>query len=157
MWNCPKCKTSVDDEFELCWSCGTSIEGVEDPEFVTADDAGPIIDPVDDLSQFEPDDSLDDFAGIPIPDLTACYEASGTIEAKFIADRLLEAGIPAVADTHNINHVLGGFQPTMWGYGPKIRVRPKDLPNALAWIETYKNRRAQREADSDEDDTDSPN
>jgi hypothetical protein len=33
MWNCPKCREEVDDELEVCWSCGTTIEGVEDPNF----------------------------------------------------------------------------------------------------------------------------
>jgi hypothetical protein len=29
----------------------------------------------------------------------------------------------------------------MWGYGPKVRVRPKDLPRAQAWLEAYELRR----------------
>ena len=39
MWTCPKCGTKVDPSFEVCWSCGTSMDGVEDPGFFTADDA----------------------------------------------------------------------------------------------------------------------
>jgi hypothetical protein len=47
MWRCPNCRKEVDGSFEVCWSCGTSPEGIDDPTFVTADqadrsnDAGP--------------------------------------------------------------------------------------------------------------------
>jgi len=33
MWSCPSCGESVEDNFEVYWSCGTSIDGVEDPYF----------------------------------------------------------------------------------------------------------------------------
>ena len=33
MWACKKCRESVEDTFEVCWNCGTSKEGVEDPSF----------------------------------------------------------------------------------------------------------------------------
>jgi hypothetical protein len=33
MWICPKCGEEVEAHFEVCWSCGTSPEGVEDPDF----------------------------------------------------------------------------------------------------------------------------
>ena len=36
MWRCGKCGESVDDNFEVCWKCGTSKEGVEDPTFQPA-------------------------------------------------------------------------------------------------------------------------
>jgi hypothetical protein len=39
MWTCAKCGERVQDDFEVCWSCGTSMDGVEDPGFFTADDA----------------------------------------------------------------------------------------------------------------------
>jgi hypothetical protein len=33
MWTCPKCAQRVDDQFEVCWKCGTSMAGEEDPTF----------------------------------------------------------------------------------------------------------------------------
>src|SRR5262249_41943426 len=33
MWTCPKCKIEVEPDFDVCWSCGTSREGDEDPDF----------------------------------------------------------------------------------------------------------------------------
>ncbi len=44
MWQCPKCRSSVDDSFDVCWSCGTTPDGIEDPNFVIADEADPIPD-----------------------------------------------------------------------------------------------------------------
>jgi hypothetical protein len=142
MWACPKCGTKVDDSFEVCWSCGTTCDGVEDPDFVTADEAEPIVDPPADLDA-EADDALEDFAGTPLPELVECYMAANTVEAKFVADRLTEEGIPALADRQDINMVMGGLRPEMWGYGPKVRIRPKDLPRAREWLEAYvKNRKS---------------
>ena len=39
MWQCRKCNETVDAEFAVCWNCGTSKEGVEDPDFDWVDDA----------------------------------------------------------------------------------------------------------------------
>jgi hypothetical protein len=149
MWECPKCQSEVDDTFDVCWSCGTTIDGIEDPSFVTADEAEPIQDPV---AEEDPkfDDSLDDFAGgPPIPDLVDCYMASNTIEAQLIANQLMEQGIPAIADKIDVTVVMGGFQPQLWGYGPKVRVRPEDLERALAWLRTYDLLRKRRKAELD--------
>ena len=33
MWECKKCGESVEDTFDVCWKCGTSMDGVEDPSF----------------------------------------------------------------------------------------------------------------------------
>jgi hypothetical protein len=38
MWHCTKCRESLEDSFNVCWSCGTSKEGVEDPSFQRAED-----------------------------------------------------------------------------------------------------------------------
>ncbi len=138
MWTCPKCQSRVDDAFEVCWSCGTTPDGLEDPTFVTADEAGPIVEPSPEID--DRDDGLDDFAGIPWPELAECFMADSVIEAKFVADRLIEQGIPAVADAHDINMMMGGLNPVLWGYGPKVRVLPKDLIRAQSWVSGYRER-----------------
>ncbi len=33
MWECKKCGESVEDTFDVCWKCGTSMDGVEDLSF----------------------------------------------------------------------------------------------------------------------------
>ncbi len=32
-WTCSKCGAEVPGWFEICWHCGTDVEGVEDPDF----------------------------------------------------------------------------------------------------------------------------
>lgn len=144
MWNCPKCHEEVEDEFDVCWQCGTTLEGIEDRTFQTADEVGPIDDPALDFDRI----SLTDDALSELPeaheDLIECFEARDTIEAKFIADQLRSVGIPAVADRRNGNHSLGAWIPSMWGYGPRVRVRRSDLDRAVTWLAEFEKRRRSR-------------
>ena len=84
MWTCPKCATKVDPSFDLCWQCGTSKDGVEDPGFIKADDAPPIVD-----EELAPAESP--FAGdAPGVEIVECYQALSLMEAKFIANELVQ-------------------------------------------------------------------
>ena len=38
MWQCVKCDQDVEENFFVCWNCGTSRDGTEDPDFGKADD-----------------------------------------------------------------------------------------------------------------------
>lgn len=38
MWPCPKCNESIDDNFHVCWRCGTLRDGTEDPTFVAVEE-----------------------------------------------------------------------------------------------------------------------
>lgn len=33
MWKCAGCHEEVEDTFNVCWNCGTSHDGVADPDF----------------------------------------------------------------------------------------------------------------------------
>jgi hypothetical protein len=33
VWTCPNCEEEVEDGFDVCWACGTSHDGVTDPDF----------------------------------------------------------------------------------------------------------------------------
>lgn len=33
-WNCSNCNEEVDPGFDVCWNCGTSVDGVGDPSFL---------------------------------------------------------------------------------------------------------------------------
>jgi predicted nucleic-acid-binding Zn-ribbon protein len=47
MWQCPKCNEKLEESDEVCWSCGTSKEGKEDPSFQReVDPMDPLADPV---------------------------------------------------------------------------------------------------------------
>jgi putative signal transducing protein len=131
MWDCPKCGVKVDARFEVCWSCGTSREGEEDPTFVRAEEVPPAESPLD----------LDMPAGeepVPIPEqkaaseLVPCYSALDLMHAKFLADRLSEQGIPAVSDTHDMHDALGSMNAA-----PRVWVHAADLPRARVWLEAY--------------------
>jgi hypothetical protein len=42
MWQCKKCREKIEDAFAVCWKCGTSRDGVEDPSFQRVDEASPV-------------------------------------------------------------------------------------------------------------------
>jgi hypothetical protein len=139
MWTCPKCGATMEDAFDACWQCGTSIEGVEDPTFVRADDAPPIVDPNDYL-RLDPgkdllNDELDELPAPPL-ELVACYVTNSTTEAKFVLDQLANEGI--VAALENSNHGGYGITPA------RVVIRAKDVPRAHLWVEQYKERRKAR-------------
>ena len=134
MWTCPKCDTKVDPSFDVCWNCGTSADGVEDPTFVKADDAGPIeTDPV--TPELDVDEDVAVVGDLPEPirgDLVEAYRALDLMEATFLADQLNQAGIQAVSDTHDLHDALGSMES-----GPRVYVRADDLPRARTWLESY--------------------
>jgi hypothetical protein len=132
MWTCPKCGSKVDPSFQVCWKCGTTADGVEDPDFVAADDAPPIVDP-----QYDPIAEPSPAGRGPIASgLVPCYQAYSLIEAKFLADQLSQQGIPAMSDTQDMQDALG----TMEG-NPRVYCRSEDLPRARTWLEAYEQHR----------------
>lgn len=34
MWNCQACKEEVAEAFDICWNCGTTVDGLPTPNFV---------------------------------------------------------------------------------------------------------------------------
>jgi len=129
MWTCQHCATKVDPAFDVCWNCGASAEGVQDPTFVPADAAGPIADPIADG---EPSLGVSERWDAPSPDLIACYQALTLMEAKFLSDQLNERGIPAICDAQDLQDALG-----TWQGNPKVYVRQDDLERAREWLATY--------------------
>lgn len=33
VWKCARCSQALEERFHACWNCGTSRDGVEDPDF----------------------------------------------------------------------------------------------------------------------------
>jgi hypothetical protein len=134
MWTCPKCATKVDPSFEVCWNCGTTEDGVEDPDFRPADAESPSESPLD-LDMPEGD--------VPIPEvpselggeLVECYWALDLMQAKFLADQLTEAGIPAMADTQDMHDQFASQSS-----GPRVWVREVDQVRAKLWLEEFDRR-----------------
>jgi hypothetical protein len=131
MWTCAKCGTKVDSSFEVCWSCGTSADGTEDPNFVPADAATPSESPLD-LDMPEGDqpipEPMDAWAG----QLVEAYQALDIMQAKFVADKLSEQGIPAVSDLHDMHDAFGSQSSA-----PRVWVRAGDLQSARAWLKEF--------------------
>lgn len=131
MWTCPKCATKVDPSFDVCWNCGTTVDGVEDPTFVLADESGAVESPLD-------TDMPEGDAPIPEPlnplagELVEAYLALDMMQAKFLADRLTEQGIPAVSDLHDMHEALGSMSS-----GPRVWVRAGDFERARQWLEEF--------------------
>lgn len=134
MWTCPKCGSKVDPGFEVCWNCGTSADGVEDPNFVPADQQGPIDDvPAPDAPELKVDASQSAaVAASEASQLVPCYQAFSLIEAKFLTDQLGEIGIDAVCDELDMQDALGG-----WSGNPRVYCRDGDLAKARQFLEQY--------------------
>ena len=77
-------------------------------------------------------------------ELTPCYQASGVMEAKFIADQLTGEGIRAVSDTQDMQNSLG-----TWDGNPRVYVKRGDLPRAEAWLAEYEQHRKDHAAEDD--------
>jgi hypothetical protein len=139
MWTCPKCQTKVDPTFDVCWNCGTTVDGVEDPTFVKADDEGPIAgDPLTPELDVNEDVAVETDLPEPIRgDLVVAYSALDLMEATFLADQLNAEGIQAVADKYDLHDALGSMEAS-----PSVWVRADDLPQARAWLESYDRNKA---------------
>jgi hypothetical protein len=141
MWNCPKCRAKVDDSFEICWSCGTSRDGEEDPAFARADDDAADHDPP---SKRDPKHGDHLEIAVAEPQVAECYWACDALEGMFVANQLVTEGIPATADDRDLRIVFAGFfglVPAGPYFGPRVRVLAEDLPRALSWIAGYEGRR----------------
>jgi hypothetical protein len=106
MWTCPKCSQRVDDHFEICWKCGTSVDGDEDPHFLEDSPAGPAPEQLPD-------------AAPPIAPEHLVTIASCSLPAEALAMRLKleDAGIPVfLADEYTVvmdwllSNAIGGIK-----------------------------------------------
>lgn len=41
MWNCTNCHESVENDFDVCWNCGTTQDGQRDPTFESQREVAP--------------------------------------------------------------------------------------------------------------------
>ena len=123
MWTCKKGATKIDPSFEVCWACGTLVDGVEDPDFVPVDD---------DNAPIPLDEPVQSIHGGVKDELVECYTALDLMQAEFLREQLNNAGIPAICDAQDLHDVLG-YMNSM----PKIRVLEKDLGRAREWLAGY--------------------
>jgi hypothetical protein len=143
MWTCPRCQAKVDDGFLICWRCGTSSHGDEDPDFVHADDFAPINRPSISLyvkaAKFAELDWEE-----PLDEVQACYWARNCNEAMFLANQLLLEGIPAAADGLDLGIVFAGFfglVPAGPYFCPRVWAFARDVPKARSFLADYEQRK----------------
>jgi len=143
MWSCPRCQAKVDDGFEVCWRCGTSPDGEEDPFFARAEDEVP-----SSHRSMKLDHKLEKAQDLELPGdreaVVACYWARNCNEAMFLANQLVLQGIPATADSLDLRVVLAGFfglVPAGPYFGPRVWAFARDLPRARSWLCDYEQRR----------------
>jgi hypothetical protein len=110
MWKCPQCGENVEDNFDVCWSCGTTKEGVVDPHFLDTNAATPPpenepMEPITGAVEENPE---------PLVTVARC-SLSG--EAYVIRARLEAEGIPVfvpdeLTDTvyAGVTNMLGGVK-----------------------------------------------
>jgi hypothetical protein len=118
VWTCPKCATAVEDSFEVCWQCGTALDGTEDPAFE------PERDGVMSREDFEADRA----ARVQGRLVTVGAFLDST-EAHLLCSRLEAAGIRAMVVDELGTAVFGGFLGA--GNGAKVVVHEADLGRAL--------------------------
>ena len=131
MWTCSKCATKVDPSFDVCWNCGTTADGIEDPTFVVADETSPNESPLD-LDMPQGDSLITQPLNEEAGELVEAYSALDLLQAKFLADKLSEQGIPAVCDLHDLHDALGSMNSN-----PKVWVRAGDLMRARLWLADF--------------------
>jgi hypothetical protein len=139
MWVCPKCGSTVDDAFEVCWSCGTTPEGVEDPTFLTADETGPIADAPPRIKRGEP---FEPELPEPAAEIVEAYRARDAAEAKFVVDQLAGQEIPAMTQGTR----MSAMEYPVSLFSPRVMVREADFARARTWCLDYDRRKQQRAA-----------
>ena len=147
MWICSKCGARVEPSFDVCWRCGTSYQGEEDPDFVPAEEVPPIQDP-DSYPKLDTGDLPEAEVEGPPLELAACFETNDPTEAKFVADQLILEGIPATLQ--NTHHGGVGLPKDTYSLYPSlVVVRAEDLPRAQQWVKDYQARPRAREPRAD--------
>jgi hypothetical protein len=115
MWTCPSCQADVEDQFEICWACGSNREGVVDPNFARDTDA-----------------AAEAGGSPPRADLVTVASFLKPAEAHLLCSRLEAEGIEAFVE--------GELTSTAWGAdvlgGAVVQVPEKDLARAQQIYET---------------------
>jgi hypothetical protein len=136
MWIWSKCEARVDPSFDVCWRCGTSYQGEEDPDFVTADES-PAIGDLTDYLRLEAGKPSDPEIAEPPLDLAPCFESNDLAEAQFVADELVGEGIPAtLQNAFNVGIPSGTYSL----YPCTVVVRAEDQPRARSWVDEHRGR-----------------
>jgi Putative prokaryotic signal transducing protein len=124
VWKCPRCEARVDDEWEVCWSCGTSIDGEEDPYFGAEDEEGEFEEEPGGAAEADPEPiHLVTVASFPVA--WQAHVAKGRLEAE---------GIPCLLADEYVAAVFG-LERFAW---IKLQVTAEDAEAAHALLESWR-------------------
>jgi hypothetical protein len=137
MWKCPRCGEGVEDDFDVCWSCGSNREGQENPDFVPERE-GILSEAAYESAQAARRD--DDFVTVAI--------FARAPEAHMARSRLEAEGIHG--------YVMDELSTTTLGFptldGVPLQVAPKDLERARAILaDVHHNPDEEDEAEEEEE------
>lgn len=141
MWKCPKCNETLPDGHDVCWLCGTTKAGVQDPHFLDPEAglAAPENEPLEDL----PDDFLSEREN-----MVTIAQCNKPAEAHALRLHLEAAGIPVfladeltVAMDWLLSNAIGGV---------KVQVPEEYVEKATSLVEGFSGARDDA-GDEDED------
>lgn len=127
MWQCPRCRETVDDHFDACWNCGTGPDGTPTPGFVREPDVA-----ADEADRSAPEGAVRSFpAGGQAPGespsdwLVAVASFNFPAEAELHRLALEREGIPALVAEDSAFGTLSASSA-----GVKVLVAGPDAPRA---------------------------
>jgi len=138
MWICSKCGENVEDDFEVCWSCGSNKEGTPNPEFIPERE-GVMGDQAYQTQQ----------AAMREENLITVATFGNAPEAHMVRSRLEAEGIHAF--------VMDDLAATTWGFvtsmdGVQLQVPEKDAARARAVIASIHRTPAPETEEDEKDD-----
>jgi hypothetical protein len=136
MWTCSKCRENLEDDFDVCWSCGTSREGVANTEF------NPETDGVLDEKAYQAR-----LAAAQNETFVTVATFGNAPEAHMARSRLESEGISAF--------LMDELAPTTWGLmnapgGVRLQVAEKDAVRARVFLADLPRLRDSVEEEADE-------
>ena len=137
MWKCPRCAAPVDDEWEVCWSCGTSIDGEEDPYFGTEDEEeeeAPDFGAKDEEGAFEAEPGGAAEADPEPIRLVTVASFPVAWQAHVAKSRLEAEGIPCLLEDEYVAAVFA-IERFAW---VKLQVTAEDAETAHALLESWR-------------------
>jgi hypothetical protein len=141
MWQCSKCGESLKDVFEVCWACGTSKDGVQDPHFLDPEAEAA---PENQALEAIPDDLDVEEEPERMVTVANCNLAA---QAHAMRMRLEAAGIPVfLADELTIamdwllSNAIGGV---------KVQVAERHAPRAAEILDEFSRTVEQNREDDD--------
>jgi hypothetical protein len=143
MWRCPNCGEKIEAGFEVCWSCGSSPEGVVDPGF------RPETDGVISAADFEREQRERTEER-----LVTVAEYLGQAEAHLIRSRLEAEGIHAYLD-NELTIAMDWLLSNAIG-GVKVLVAEKDAERARAVLAAVPGFEAAKPAAAENEETGEP-